>query len=303
MIVVAKKYGQLGNRLYLSAHLMAAGIEHGVDVANPCFAEYAHLFPATSRDLWCRLSREHLHAESPAVQAPSLNKRRRLSWTVANLAKVWKSVGSNRWPFHILQLSNDEAYDLASTEFASLAQSERHVLVRGWLYRSERLLQKHADRIREFYEIASHHRELVDHKIERCRQSSDVVIGIHIRQGDYKTFLGGRYYYTNEQYADVMRSAREQLSGQRVSFLVCGNGQFSASDFGDLDVHVGPGHMVEDMYALAETDALIGPPSTFTGWASFYGQTPLVSLERADQTFDLTAILDAAASFTDSEVA
>ena len=293
MIVVAKKYGQLGNRLFLSAHLMAAGIEHGIDVANPCFAEYANLFPATSRDLWCRLSRQHSQTDSADDRIPSLRQRRRLSWAVANLAKLGKLIGLRHWPAHLLQIDNDETYDLASADFAALVQSGRHVLVRGWLYRSEPLLQKHADRIRQFYEIAPQHREAVDTTMKACRQDADVVIGIHLRQGDYKTFLGGRYYYTNDQYADVMRVARDQLSGKRVSFLVCGNGQFSASDFGDLNVHVGPGHMVEDMYALAETDALIGPPSTFTGWASFYGRTPLISLQQANQAFDLNQVLDA----------
>ena len=35
------------------------------------------------------------------------------------------------------------------------------------------------------------------------------------------------------------------------------------------------GVAVEDLYALAGCDLLIGPPSTFTQWASFYGKVPL----------------------------
>jgi hypothetical protein len=29
------------------------------------------------------------------------------------------------------------------------------------------------------------------------------------------------------------------------------------------------------MYALAQCDLILGPPSTFSQWASFYGQRPL----------------------------
>ena len=57
--------------------------------------------------------------------------------------------------------------------------------------------------------------------------------------------------------------------------------------FGDLQVHFGPGHIVEDMYAMAEADLLIGPPSTYTGWASFYGKVPLVVMESADDSVEI----------------
>ncbi len=61
-------------------------------------------------------------------------------------------------------------------------------------------------------------------------------------------------------------------------------------DFGDLRVHFGPGHIIQDMYAMAEADLLIGPPSTYTGWASFYGNVPLVAMHNADQPIDISAI-------------
>jgi hypothetical protein len=34
-------------------------------------------------------------------------------------------------------------------------------------------------------------------------------------------------------------------------------------------------HFVEDLYLLAKCDYIIGPPSTFSLWASFYGSKPL----------------------------
>ncbi|MGB7324862.1 MAG: hypothetical protein WBD31_08310, partial [Rubripirellula sp.] len=41
MIVIARNFGQLGNRLLLSANLIAAAREHGVQLLNPSFAGYA----------------------------------------------------------------------------------------------------------------------------------------------------------------------------------------------------------------------------------------------------------------------
>jgi len=47
--------------------------------------------------------------------------------------------------------------------------------------------------------------------------------------------------------------------------------------------------MVEDLYALAECDYIIGPPSTYTLWASFYGDTPLWFMEHKGDIPDLSA--------------
>jgi len=48
-------------------------------------------------------------------------------------------------------------------------------------------------------------------------------------------------------------------------------------------VTFGTGDLIEDMYAFARCDYLIGPPSTFTLWASFYGCVPLNLIRSSDQ--------------------
>ena len=54
VIVIVRNFGQLGNRLLLSAHLIAAAREYGVTLVNPSFAEYAQYFPSTASD-WPRV--------------------------------------------------------------------------------------------------------------------------------------------------------------------------------------------------------------------------------------------------------
>lgn len=48
--------------------------------------------------------------------------------------------------------------------------------------------------------------------------------------------------------------------------------------------------MIEDLYAFAKTDLLMGPPSTFTLWASFYGDVPLSMMSTSDQEIDTQAV-------------
>jgi hypothetical protein len=51
-------------------------------------------------------------------------------------------------------------------------------------------------------------------------------------------------------------------------------------------VGFGPGSVVGDLYALARCDYIMGPPSTYTQWASFYGNRPMLCLESKDQRID-----------------
>ena len=85
-----------------------------------------------------------------------------------------------------------------------------------------------------------------------------------------------------------MKKIAQFFEGQPVRFMVCSNEKQDLSQFEGLDVAFGPGHPVEDMYAFAECDYILGPPSTFTMWSSFYGNKPLYMLHKADESFALT---------------
>lgn len=287
MIIIARNYGQLGNRLFLYGHLIAAAEEYGVELANPSFVEYAHLFPATASNLWCRypnFSTDNI--TPPAWQRKTLAKAIHLGTKALSIA------GLRNYPFHVIRIRGDESCDLAGEAFASAARGQQHVLTSGWLFRSEHLFQKHASAVRRHFALPDSNQSSVDRLIAQLRKEADIVVGIHIRHGDYATFMNGRYFYSLEQYASIMRRIVDQLPNQRVKFLVCSNAACVPGVFEGLEVTHGTGHITEDMYALAATDMMFGPPSTYTGWASFYGERPVTFLEMADQSFDAQALLE-----------
>lgn len=76
-----------------------------------------------------------------------------------------------------------------------------------------------------------------------------------------------------------MHELAEQFPACKVSFLVCSNEQLGKHEFPGLSLGFGPGFPVEDLYALANCDYVFGPPSTYSQWASFYGDTPLLHLD------------------------
>jgi hypothetical protein len=79
-----------------------------------------------------------------------------------------------------------------------------------------------------------------------------------------------------------MRELAGQFPGRKVSFLICSDEPRTEAEFPGLSVGLGPGSVVGDLYALARCDYIMGPPSTYTQWASFYGNQPLYHLRSGD---------------------
>ncbi|QEF99350.1 hypothetical protein Mal15_34140 [Stieleria maiorica] len=280
-MILSRRYGQLGNRLVLYSHLIAAARHYRVEFRNPSFAEYADLFPSTRDDVWCRYD-AHLRPSPnhrPSRRQPSQRCRNALMHTMQAVAKSMNAIGMRHYPAKVIRLGAGEICDLEGDRFRSAIESGRTLLLQGWLFRSPRLLEQHWPHIRPFFSVSKTDRDAIDQRIRQARRESDVLVGVHIRRGDYADFLGGQYYYDDELYSRWMHSVCDQLPGRRVRFLVCSNEQLDEKAFAGLKISRGPGTALRDMYALAETDWMMGPPSTFTGWAALIGNRPRLELE------------------------
>jgi hypothetical protein len=71
----------------------------------------------------------------------------------------------------------------------------------------------------------------------------------------------------------------------KVGFLLCSNGELDLSEFNGLSVFRPTNHFIEDMYSLAACDYIVGPPSTYSAWASFVGDTPLCVVHNPEDNF------------------
>lgn len=153
------------------------------------------------------------------------------------------------------------------------------ILKSGSWYTSFSTFYKHSQFIRDYFTPINERLEEIELFIKPLRQKYDILIGLHIRRGDYKTFLNGKFYYENEIYRKKIEEIKNCLNGLAVGIIICSNDEINAKDISEKDAYNGPGHFIDDMYTLANCDYIIGPPSTFTMWASFYGQKPLYKIE------------------------
>jgi hypothetical protein len=272
-VIVAKGEGQLGNRLFQASTFLAASYEVGFEVWNPAFGEYAEFFPAISGDALCR----------PWKKSGFAFTRRALCRTFA-LASVTCAGGGVVLDITRSHDAADSEYDLCGQHFANLLKRRPFVIAKGWKFRAREALWKHREKIRGIFKPMSSIQGEVQRRVVAASEGIDLLVGVHVRLGDYAEWQGGRYFFQIGEYARWMHEVVEMNGGRRVGFLVCSNGNVDAllKDKRFRATH-GPGSAVADLYALAACDLLIGPPSTFTLWASYYGQVPLHMLETADQ--------------------
>ena len=124
--------------------------------------------------------------------------------------------------------------------------------------------------------------------IEKMKQTSDLVVGVHIRRGDYATWNDGRFFYELEEYHQFMLRVQELYKDHRVSFFVSSNENFSLDIFKRCECQrfgKDPSGAILDLYTLSICDRIIGPFSSYSRWASFIGKVPLCFLENKDQQF------------------
>lgn len=147
----------------------------------------------------------------------------------------------------------------------------------GWPYYDKMALIKYQNEIRNFFIPDFRLIKDINTQIEKIKEQYEILIGIHIRRGDYKDFLGGRYYYDDEKYVETCSSIEKSIIpfGKKVCYIICSNDSVNIDKFTQkltgnicrLESKID----IEDVYTLSRMDYIIGPPSTFNGWASFMG--------------------------------
>jgi hypothetical protein len=272
VILITRKVGRLANRLLLFAQFIGAAVEHGFAVANPAFARCGAYFPSTAGDLLCRFPPDSRLTPFPGSRELLYALTRVAGGALCRLEWSGRRVGTFR-------LDPGEKLDLGSDRFLDAARRHSVLVVQDWWFRSPQYCAKHRDVIRAFLTPWERHLEAARRALAPAREPGRFVIGVHVRRRDYSVFKDGRFLFSHDQYRRIMESAAALLPDREVSFVVCSDEDVPTGAFAGLDVIHGTGHPVEDLYALASCDRLIGPPSTYTAWASYYGAVPLYRIE------------------------
>ena len=278
MVLNNYKGGQLANRMVSFAHLIANSIEHHYALINPEFDEFVPYFTATSQNNFNGYPIS-INCNNNALKTQLIRRGARLFTDITHTLFT-------RTPWYVLYRifkTHDKkglAYNLNNPAFVKDAQTN-HVLVQGWGFRDEENFAKHAEKLRLFFAPVHQYAQEVNAIITQAKAKADMVYGVHIRRGDYAKHEGGQYFFTDEVYADKMMQLvlQNKAIGKSCAFIICSNEPVIQENYSkELLLITGARHFITDLYCLAACDGIIGPPSTFSGWASFYGKVPIHSI-------------------------
>jgi hypothetical protein len=117
-------------------------------------------------------------------------------------------------------------------------------------------------------------------KILELKNRNIFVIGIHIRKGDYKYWNGGKYYFNEDIYLKYMQNIKNEIQNiynRECFFIIFSNENIVINE--NLNIIISRNKWYIDHFLMGKCDMLIGPPSTFTLWASYIGKVKYYHIE------------------------
>lgn len=262
MIIIAQKYGQLGNRLAFLRTIISFALENNVKILDLSFDEYARHFTATNGNI-IRIN----HIASKIL--------RKILIKFIDLGVIT----NNKF---ILSSAKPDAASyirLNDSDIINQCIASNVVVYDGWPIVDYNVLKKYDTEVKNYFTIKTNKSNKVNTFIDNARKDTDTLIGIHIRQGDYKNWNNGKYYYETKDYIKIINTVIGFHKQNRIKFIVSSNEPQDWELFSSIPYIKAPGDIVEDMYILAGCDEIYGPQSSYSGWASFYGNVPLCWIE------------------------
>ena len=268
MILAYDTPGQLGNQLWAYSNLIAVAKEYNVSVIIIFQQNYYKLLDAAALQIAKRNGVYVLDAGS--YQGRIIRK----------LSDVFFK-NNNGFLAKGLPVTIVEDGSVALQKIIEKSR-QRLYIVNAWEQRIHTSsFLKENDFIRSVILPEADSRKKAAERIELLRQKFDVIVAVHIRRGDYKTFLDGTYYFEDDVYLHKMEQINHLLTPAKVVFAIFSNEKIDIKNFSTINTSFSNDNTpIGDMWGISLCDYILGPLSTFSMWASFWHNVPLLFIEK-----------------------
>lgn len=268
-IIIGNRYGRFGNTLYRLSNILAFAIENNVTVWDRSLHQtnYSRLFPRIKNRLLLSYPKSvilpfscyHLHrAQAKIIKSVGYNK------------KLWSTPTRN---------SGTEFY----LEKRSLFDSNRNtVILNGFDYNADAYVRRQAPFLRHLFTPHKPIVKLARNQLLKLKKEDNLLIAVHIRRTDFKSWENGKYYFELDYYAQAMRNATKVFKDKKITFVIFSDdSKIKSSCFPNINCISFPelSSISFDWFFMSLCNFIIAPLySTFSGWASFYGEVPIFKL-------------------------
>ena len=251
--IIRSSGNELANQLWNYASIYAYSLEKGLALRNPAFFEYGEYFRMRSTPSFLFKVIFFLPFKNYTKRKFALKRR------------IWRKVYG--WYSGIVLFIHKKNVVTSGNEvyYLSSLKDTGNIYLDGWLFRNPIGLEKYHKEIKEYFRPRRDIEDLVEKTIKEIRIKYNKVIGLHIRQGDYKVWRGGEYFLEQKRVREILDEyiSKFGIDKDKTCFFIASDGKIYESHFSGLNVVVSTNNAVVDLFTLSSTDTIIGSNSTF----------------------------------------
>lgn len=258
-MIFVKGYGQMCNNILQYAHAYAWGKENHIPVISMRFAYKYRYFDV------CNIKYHR--------------------WAVYVFAKILIKLRLIKYFFL------DSPDDITPGVLDEL-KSRKMAAIDGWHFRFPELFLKNEEEIRSLFAFKPVIVKRMQDYISQKAEGMDIRLAVHIRRGDYKKWMGGKYFFNDDVYIEHIRQFLNCFPNKKVVVFICTNDHnlninCYRNAVNTESVYLSKGNEAEDLFLLSQCDYIIGVKSTFSLMASFYNNRPLYWISDKDKPLQI----------------
>ncbi len=275
---------ELANQLWNYISIYAYTLERGFGLKNPSFFEYGEYFTMSpAHNLLCKII-FFLPFRNYVKRKTALQRkiwRKLYTWYSGTVlrkhtAQVVSSNNASLEPYYLPPSSKPQK------RLTELELGHGSLYFDGWLFRNPTGIEKYRKEIREYFQPRQDIKKSVEGQIKDLRSRFKKIIGVHIRQGDYKNWRNGTYFIPQTRVRESLDeySKIKGLNNSEACFVITSDEKIETDLFTGLNIFISEGNAVHDIFLLSKTDVVIGSNSTFGAFASYYGNIPFIVMQK-----------------------
>ena len=271
-IFIRQEYGQLGNILFRLANTLGFAIEHGFRVEDYTLA-FCNYHDGSSN---IRFFEDYHLFQFFEFPRPKFRLSNRIKWKLKDrLNKRIECIENFDPTFDLQKLYTTKSYELD-----------------GFHFSSGELAFKHRSQICDILRFRNSEVMPIENLINEAKKRFDILLGVHIRQNDYKSFYDGKFYLTPNQYLQSVEHFKSlHLPSRSIGLVICSDDRKVLQKIQDKhpDYLCPKGTIAQDMFSLSKCDYIIGPKATsMSTWAAFIGKSILLQIDKGIDSFELS---------------
>jgi hypothetical protein len=165
---------------------------------------------------------------------------------------------------------------------ADKPDKNQNIYFSGWMFRNPKGIEKYREQIKKVFRPKNRITTEIDKTIAKLKSKYNNIVGVHIRQKDYKTYMDGRFFFSQQEIRKRLDEYNSMFQARpdKTCFVICSDDTVETNIFNGLNIHISQGSAVHDLFLLARTNTIIGSDSTFGAFAAYYGNIPFIIFKK-----------------------